>query len=649
MKSHSVFYKWMCLLTLLCLSSNLFGDSFEGEVKARKVASAFFNKKCKTVKRNTSDLHLYKTVGNSFLFGPEQGPGFVWVVEGDNEPLICGYSMTTEAKEVDIPVSLAQSMNIQSVNTIATNVKTEPIAPLLTSVWDQVAPYNGMCPYYKYDDGRVSKTRCKVGCVATATSEVMRYYEWPKVLKDTLHGWTTNHYELSDVLPGVEIDWDNILDTYSNGYTDQEAQAVQELALYCGMACKMNYGINSSGSNTFKMMEPLQKVFDYKYVTLYDRAYYSPNKWRDLLQFELRRGVPLIYVGYNIGFTGHAFVVDGLDDSGFYHIRWGEGGTFNGYFNIDFMNAYEPCSKPTEMGKEMGHFSNQSVIAIHPDSLCYFEGDTLTYETEDIEVHDFKFLRSLNTNGYVTAEMDILNKSADTITYTVLAFTTHDKEEINWEEAEGVGITTVTLFPKSTTKSRIHCRFESAGTYQFGLTADQEHVLYFDEVNVAKGNPYALTFGPVDILELDANHATFVVPLANALEGDTTSDIITYCFSPKGDEKYESQWSLFTISANETQKHTITFTGLVPDTDYTLLVRYPWTVVASMDIRTPEGSCVEENLLVQTHGKYQIFNLQGVCIGSVYKDALDERLKALSHGIYLLINPNGKIEKFIKK
>ena len=153
MKSHSEFYKWMCLLTLLCLSSNLFGDSFEGEVKARKVASAFFNKKCKTVKRNTSDLHLYKTVGNGFLFGPEQGPGFVWVVEGDNEPLICGYSMTTEAKEVDIPVSLAQSMNIQSVNTIATNVKTEPIAPLLTSVWDQVAPYNGMCPYYKYDDG----------------------------------------------------------------------------------------------------------------------------------------------------------------------------------------------------------------------------------------------------------------------------------------------------------------------------------------------------------------------------------------------------------------------------------------------------------------------------------------------------------------
>ena len=68
-----------------------------------------------------------------------------------------------------------------------------------------------------------------------------------------------------------------------------------------------------------------------------------------------------------------------------------------------------------------------------------------------------------------------------------------------------------------------------------------------------------------------------------------------------------------------------------------------------MDIRTPEGSCVEENLLGQAHEKYQIFNLQGVCIGSVYKDALDERLKALSHGIYLLINPNGKIEKFIKK
>ena len=80
----------------------------------------------------------------------------------------------------------------------------------------------------------------------------------------------------------------------------------------------MNYGVNASGSNTYKMLSPLESVFGYKYVAFYDRSYYSPRQWRELLQYELRRGVPLVYAGYNMNFSGHAFVVDGLDENGFY-------------------------------------------------------------------------------------------------------------------------------------------------------------------------------------------------------------------------------------------------------------------------------------------------------------------------------------------
>lgn len=645
-KSH-LNLKFLSVTFLLFLSLGLRADELRKETEARIVAENFYKGKSKTLKRSVLDLRLYRALNNGYIYVPSGGEGFVCVAEAKGEPVVCGYSMTTDVRNVSVPSTLNDFLSAGMVTTDEHDEITEPIEPLLSSVWDQVAPYNGMCPYYKYDDGRISKTRCKVGCVATATSEVLRYYEWPTALQDTLHGWSTDHYELTDVLPGTKIDWSNILDTYSGDYSEQEAKAVQELALYCGMACRMNYGVNASGSNTFKMIQPLHDVFDYKYVTLYDRAYYSPRKWRELLQYELRRGVPLIYVGYNVAFAGHAFVVDGLDDSGFYHIRWGEGGNFNGYFNIDFMNAYEPYNKPTEMGKEMGHFSNQSVLAVHPDSLEVFSGDTLTYNAEDVVVEDFAFLRTPNTNGYVTAEMNVTNHSNDTITYTMLAFTTMDKEEIDWEKAEGVGITTVTLYPQTTTRARVHCVFAKVGNVRFGLTADEEHLLYSSEIDVEAADKSSLSFSSVGILDTGEHHAKFEVGVSNSPEGGAVSDIITYCFAPKGDDKYESQWTMFTLESGETLKDTISFYGLLPETEYTLLVRYPWAVVASCDVKTSASTSVGSDVTTTERDEYMLLTLQGVCLGKIKKAGLQKTLDGLHLpvGIYLLVGENGEMRK----
>jgi len=45
----------------------------------------------------------------------------------------------------------------------------------LTSIWDQVAPYNGSCPAAPVG----SANHTLVGCVATAMSQVMNYWRWP--------------------------------------------------------------------------------------------------------------------------------------------------------------------------------------------------------------------------------------------------------------------------------------------------------------------------------------------------------------------------------------------------------------------------------------------------------------------------------------
>lgn len=612
------------------------------EEKARNVAQEFLQLKNDVCKRSSSELKLIYSTPKSFVFSPQFNPGFVWVSQVDGEPVVCGYAMDVDVNNTPIPTALEAYIK-RGVYHIEEFGATEPIKPLLSSTWDQIAPYNGMCPYYKYDNGKLSSTRCKVGCVATATSEVMRFYEWPEMLQDTLYGWGNSHYEISDVLPGTRIDWANILDDYDGEYSAEEAKAVQELALYCGMACKMNYGVNASGSNTYKMLSPLESVFGYKYVAFYDRSYYSPRQWRELLQYELRRGVPLVYAGYNMNFSGHAFVVDGLDENGFYHICWGEGGVFNGYFNIDFMNAYEPHDKPTEIGMEMGHFCNQSVLAFHPDSLSAFPGDTLTYKAEEIVVDQVQFTREPDTNGYVTVDVQLTNHSADTITYTLLAYTTFNEDSVDWNEADAVGITAVTLYPNEKSSARIHCQFEQAGPMFWGLTADEDYILYQERIDVKDGGDFSLSFPTLKVLQLESDAVSFEVTVVNRSEVAYASDMLTYCFSEKGEEKYESQWFQFVLPPQETVIDTVCFCGLKPNTSYQLQVRYPWTIVNTCEMTTPVLSI--HKIKDAMDAEYDVYSMQGIKMMKVVNKEDKDRFKALPKGVYIWVEKRGKTYK----
>ena len=47
------------------------------------------------------------------------------------------------------------------------------VAPLVTTIWNQTAPYNDQCPLSL---GRKSVT----GCVATAMAQIVNYHNWPQ-------------------------------------------------------------------------------------------------------------------------------------------------------------------------------------------------------------------------------------------------------------------------------------------------------------------------------------------------------------------------------------------------------------------------------------------------------------------------------------
>ena len=218
------------------------------------------------------------------------------------------------------------------------------VQPLLTSRWNQGPPYYLACPIHS------SGQRCLTGCVATAMAQVMYYHSknsTHQVMED-IPGYDDPRQimEPMEYVPkGAVIDWDNMIDDYVGNYSEEQAMAVANLMLYCGISVKMMYGVDGSGASTGIVPEVLIKYFDYDDDATYeDRQLYTDTQWENKIYDELAKGHPILYSGDNKN-EGHAFVIDGCDAEGLVHVNWGWGGDEDGYFALtssydEVLNGY---------------------------------------------------------------------------------------------------------------------------------------------------------------------------------------------------------------------------------------------------------------------------------------------------------------------
>lgn len=612
------------------------------EQTARLCATDFWQKKHPAHKRLVPEMVLYHAGSNGYIFVPSEEGGFVWIGGQGDAPVVKGYSTVSQIRDKAMPEILRFCLDNATIPATATkdDVFTETVSPLLTSEWEQASPYNGLCPYYKYDDGTISQTRCLVGCVATATSEVLRYYAHPEALKDTLHGWETPHYSIEDVLPGTRINWNDILDSYEGTFTDEQARAVQELSLYTGMACRMNYGTNASGSQIYYFLNPLQDIFDYRYVTFYDRAKYSPTGWKSAMRYELNRGIPLVYSAHNFEGGGHAFVVDGMDENGLFHIRWGYGSDYNGYFDIDILNAYERLDEQTESGRLTGLFCNQAMLSFYPDSIAGFKGDTLTYQTEDVTIDSVSFLRQPDLDGYVPVDITLTNHSQDTICYTLAMFSTVSQDTVDWKNIKTLGLTGLTLYPGTTVTTRAYCLFYNIGHSAFGITPDGIEATYLAPFTLKKTDGHQLGFGPVSMESCSDGEVTLLVNISNNSDESWAGDLITYCLFEEGSDIDYRHWSFMNLQPGEHIVDTVRFGSLKPACRYTLYVRCPWDVRLTYTFKTSETDGVQTVNASQTN-KY-LYSLQGILMGTYSETGRQNVLKRLPRGYYMEIDENGR-------
>lgn len=297
-----------------------------------------------------------------------------------------------------------------SATTLATESRAD-IAPLVTTHWNQSAPFNNMCPEY---EGNRSVT----GCVATAMAQVMNYHEWPKKATGTYtYHWTLGDQDLSIDLSTVSFDWDNMLDDYTSSATDAQQNAVAELMKVCGYLSDMAYSPSESGAASSKAVSALAIRLGYaKDIHMANRSSYALTDWIALLYSELADGRPIMYSGRNSS-SGHAFVIDGYQSGDLFHVNWGWGGMSDGYFAIC---ALDPANQGIGGSPSGYNLRQTAAIGVRPnDGTTAFPAATLTVsgnlitDAETYERYSNEAIPFRSTDTFIC-----LNNSTTAASYT---------------------------------------------------------------------------------------------------------------------------------------------------------------------------------------------------------------------------------------
>jgi len=322
-----------------------------------------------------------------YVFNIEEnaGGGFIIVSGDDVAAPVLGYSEKGSYDENNLPPNFAYWMDYMQREIRWAITQNEPqsetmrqqwdeylngnltvvvksVAPLLSTTWNQnPSPYWDQCPTTSTGD------RCLVGCVATATAQIMKYYNHPARGSGQSEAYISYQDGISINIPSVSFevnyDWGNMRNSYTGGgYTQQQASAVATILSHVGRAVKMKYSPTGSGAPSKNVPDALINYFGYdKSCQIKYRVDYNDNSWDQLLKSQIDAGMPVYYAGFGPG-VGHAFVCDGYRDDGTFHFNWGWSGSYDGYFRT---TALTPGTRNYNSGQEI-------VINIKPreEEMC---------------------------------------------------------------------------------------------------------------------------------------------------------------------------------------------------------------------------------------------------------------------------------------
>lgn len=304
-----------------------------------------------------------------YAFNLEQG--YV-IVSGDDEMTeLVGYAENGFFDAENVPpqmqlwldgyaeyVAAVQSGKAKARKILLSDSPSVVVEPLVTTKWNQDAPFNNFAPEYTDDNNNTQ--RCATGCAATAMAQIMKFHNWPE---QGVGHYSYEHQSFGTISSNFSehvYDWTNMIDRYNNGeYSSEQADAVALLIKDCGVSLNMNYG-PVSGASIYSYYPAFKNYFRYSSRTV-NRSGCETAEFTKIITDELQEGRPIIYCGTGED-GGHAFVVDGYDTNYFLHVNWGWGGYSDGYFDMNYMD-------PTGLGIGGGSGAfkwNQGIVLARP-------------------------------------------------------------------------------------------------------------------------------------------------------------------------------------------------------------------------------------------------------------------------------------------
>lgn len=304
-----------------------------------------------------------------YVFNDKHSKGFV-VVSGDDamgEILAYGDNGTLDTLNANPGVKFllqayrerfAQLQQAPATAQPATRAMPtyKAVAPLLSCKWNQNEPYNKKTGY-NY-----------TGCVATAVAQVMYYHKWPIQGKgeNTYTVSSDNKVKHADFSKSY-YDWANMKDeyTYYDPGTQREKDAVAKLMSDVGIATNMQYTPYLSGAQNESADKALRENFDYT-TAFVSRSDEGLPAFTDIVRQELANGFPVYLSGSQRGGRGgHAWVTDGFNEQGLFHMNFGWGGQGDAYFSLSTLSVAQSGNEFG--GKEMTFSYGLIAILAHPN------------------------------------------------------------------------------------------------------------------------------------------------------------------------------------------------------------------------------------------------------------------------------------------
>ena len=350
------------LLTVALISFLSISAAERTEKEMKKIAKKQLQELPIITRTNTAlEVRKLADATNFNIYGTDKS--FVIVSKDTRNTPVLAYSETAYNPE-RIPCGMQWWMNAMEEALEESNEEFltraseyAEVEPLLKTNWGQGDPYNFQCP-------SLNGVKTPSGCVATAMSQILNFFQYPKIGKGINSYTVKGGMRPRSVTFNKEYQYNLLKDNYDTettaALTNEERDAISTLLLHCGAAVNMNYNADGSGANAFDATDGLATNLRFDSLSLhcYEREHFTNAEWMKMLTDELVARHPILYCGQDTRAGGHAFVVDGINANGLVHVNWGWDGDCNGYYSLDGMTP-----KRT-VGFEFGYnfSSGQSMI-----------------------------------------------------------------------------------------------------------------------------------------------------------------------------------------------------------------------------------------------------------------------------------------------